>query len=243
MWLQVCLYAQVRTQADRQTSEPYIASRKIGDLFIMGDSLYPTLEAHREKLQGPDYAHWPAEALRIRLSALANAYTYPLDTNTLRDTEINPSLRMERENHLWIELSEPVCNELITRAQWDQTQRLNPGMWIWSSDRADITAMFYYWRALECTRLGIPYQASGRYDLEMIANNGYSYFTFSYYATVKKWAIPCVLRCEKCTHQEHSLSYDEMQEPCVTPCQRCDSWLRAWRKHFRRALTIIQRKR
>lgn len=203
-------------------------------------SSYPTLDAHRERLQEQLYAHWPPEVLRVRLSALANTHPYHIDTNAMMATRINAHMHIK--NHLWIELSTPVRSELLAGIRvptFDVSgQQVDHR---WHDSTPDITAMFYYWRALETARCNISYPAIGRYDLELLLFNGMACGTISYYSTVKRWAIPCFNRCEQCNHQDHSgVDCNVLQEPCTVECSRCESYLNTWRTRFRQALTIIQ---
>ncbi|HZU00274.1 MAG TPA: hypothetical protein VFA10_11460 [Ktedonobacteraceae bacterium] len=209
----------------------------------MVDTLYPTLDAHREKLQSRVYASWPVDVLRGRLASLADAYRYHIDTNTLLATSINPHVRLRAEKNLWIELTAPLRDELLAGVRVPTFKGEMVDRYEWLGGEASITAMYYRWPAWEAACQDTAYPVTGRYDLELITDNGSLLPAISYYTIVKRWAIPCFDRCEKCGHQEHTLRPAEMQEPCVTPCPRCDSYLNTWRNRFRQALTIIQAKK
>lgn len=218
------------------------SSRNDESALRMSVLLCPTRDAHITKLTGHWFPDWPQDDMSIYRSAIVNAYPSQLDTSELLASPISKHLNLKRDNHLWIELSQPlpiaflpVPKREIQRHRWD-----------WASGGDTISALFYYWPALEYARQGSrSYPVMGRYDLELISKNGLICGTYSYYhnTSVQRWAIPCGDRCEQCSHQDHTLSAEQMQEPCVTPCPRCETFLNTWRNRFRQALTLIQKQK
>lgn len=198
---------------------------------------YPTLDAHREKLSGQWFSDWPKDDMRMYLAAIGDAHYAPLDKNTVLSTPISKHLNLKRDTPLWMEFSEPLTSEFLPVPKNEAHE------WDWASGGSKISALFYYWPAREYARHNRSYAARARWDLVLIDYNGLLRGMYSYYASpVNRWAIPCFQRCEQCTHQDHALPAGQMQEPCVTPCIRCNTFLNTWRNRFRQALTLVQKR-
>jgi|SRR5579871_420257 len=189
---------------------------------------YPTLEALRHAC-----TLMPTEMERIHLSALENSWTYLVDVKTMHSVHANEA-HMDFERPLWIELSEPIRDELLSEFRMPRFIGNDGVRYDYRKAQGNITAMFFYNPQLECIRLGIEIPTVLTWQLCPIFENGYFWsFFFSYDVKEKKWAPPFTsCSCEDATQ---------------VLCERCErtgiKCLNTWKKRFRQALILIQKNR
>ena len=202
---------------------------------------YPTLDTHKEQLQSRRYELLSAEIKRVHLSALENAWTYFVDVEVMRNVQASKAY-MNFEKPLWIELSEPMKDEVsagyrlplfksVVVAEGLDIYREVIYKWEWNADTGNIAAMLFYNPLQECMRLGIEIPSVTNWRLLLITKDGYLSSFFPYNAKEEKWINPFI----ECEHAKPNI------------CERCsragEHYLNTWKKRFRQALVLIQKNR